>query len=219
MKSQKTIFTFYIKESQLRLLFLCKRGFCISFEKNEINLQKQLVYRQWEDKDGIKRCYDKVQDLKTINADRTIPMEPKVREALLKEKERQKTLPDRNIVIDGYTNWVFLNRYGLILKAKSTNDAIANIIKKYNIKEEMIAKSENRKPVLLPHQTNHMLRHTFCTRMIEKCCEPNSRINIKIVQKLMGHNDAATTLNIYTEVSKEFLHQSTSNIAGEIYLG
>lgn len=101
----------------------------ISFEKNEINIQKQLVYRQWEDDDGIKRCYDKVQELKSINADRTIPMEQKVREALLNEKERQKTLPNRNIVIDGYTNWVFLNRYGFILKAKSTNDAIANIIK------------------------------------------------------------------------------------------
>ena len=191
----------------------------ISFEKNEINIQKQLVYRQWEDDDGIKRCYDKVQELKSINADRTIPMEQKVREALLNEKERQKTLPNRNIVIDGYTNWVFLNRYGFILKAKSTNDAIANIIKKYNIREELIADSEDRKPVLLPHQTNHMLRHTFCTRMIEKCCEPNSGITIKIVQKLMGHNDAATTLNIYTDVSKEFLHQSTSNIAGKNYLG
>ena len=64
-----------------------------------------------------------------------------------------------------------------------------------------------------------MLRHTFCTRMIEKCCEPNSKINIKIVQELMGHNDAATTLNIYTDVSKEFLHQSMSRIEGEIYLG
>lgn len=191
----------------------------ISFETNEINLIKQLVYRQWEDEDGVKRCYDKVTDLKTINADRVIPMEPKVREALLKEKERQKTLPNKNIVIDGYTNWVFLNRFGNVLRAKSTNDAIDKIIEHYNIQEKVKAKQEKRKPFFLPHQTNHMLRHTFCTRMIEKCCEPNSKINIKIVQELMGHNDAATTLNIYTDVSKEFLHQSMSNIAGEIYLG
>ena len=148
-------------------------------------------------------------------------MEPKVREALLKEKERQKTLPNKNIVIDGYTNWVFLNRFGNVLRAKSTNDAIDKIIEHYNIQEKLKAKQEKRKPFFLPHQTNHMLRHTFCTRMIEKCCEPNSKIkiNIKIVQELMGHKDAATTLNIYTDVSKEFLHQSTSNIAGENYLG
>lgn len=191
----------------------------VSFEKNEISLKKQLIYRQWEDEYGVKRCYDKVTDLKTINADRIIPMEPKVREALLKEKERQKTLPNKNIVIDGFTNWVFLNRFGNVLRAKSTNDAIDKIIEHYNIQEKLKAALEKRKPIFLPHQTNHMLRHTFCTRMIEKCCEPNSKINIKIVQELMGHNDAATTLNIYTDVSKEFLHQSMSNIAGEIYLG
>ncbi len=191
----------------------------VSFEKNEIHIRKQMVYRQWGNELGDKSCYDKVMQLKTINGNRIIPMEPKVREALLNERERQKTLPDRNIVIDGYTNWVFLNRYGFVLKPKSTNDAIKNIISKYNIAEEETAKKEKRMPFLLPHQTNHMLRHTFCTRMIEKCCEPNSKINIKIVQELMGHNDAATTLNIYTDVSKEFLHQSMSNIAGEIYLG
>ena len=190
----------------------------ISFENNEINLRKQLIYRQWED-DGIKRCYDKVTDLKTINADRVIPMEPKVREALLNERERQKTLPNKNVVIDGHSDWVFLNRFGNVLRAKSTNDAIDKIIEHYNIQEKLQAEAEKRDPVYLPHQTNHMLRHTFCTRMIEKCCEPKSKINIKIVQEIMGHNDAATTLNIYTDVSKEFLHQTMSSIAGEIYLG
>ena len=191
----------------------------ISFENNEINIEKQLIYRQWVDEFGNKSCYDKVMDLKTVNADRVIPMEPKVREALLNERERQKTLPNKNIVIDGYRDWVFLNRFGNVLSAKSTNSAIANIIKSYNCEEKLKATEEKRDPVYLPHQSNHMLRHTFCTRMIEKCCEPNSKINIKIVQELMGHNDAATTLNIYTDVSKEFLHQSMSRIEGEIYLG
>ena len=191
----------------------------ISFENNEINVEKQLIYRQWVDEFGNKSCYDKVMDLKTVNADRVIPMEPKVREALLNERERQKTLPNKNIVIDGYRDWVFLNRFGNVLSAKSTNSAIANIIKSYNCEEKLKAREEKRDPVYLPHQSNHMLRHTFCTRMIEKCCEPNSKINIKIVQELMGHNDAATTLNIYTDVSKEFLHQSMSRIEGEIHLG
>ena len=191
----------------------------ISFENNEISLEKQLIYRQWQDEFGNKSCQNKVMSLKTSNADRVIPMETKVREALLNERERQKTLPNNNIVIDGYRDWVFLNRFGNILSAKSTNSAINKIIKSYNSEEKLKAEEEERKPVYLPHQSNHMLRHTFCTRMIEKCCEPNSKINIKILQELMGHNDAATTLNIYTDVSKEFLHQSMSRIAGEIYLG
>ena len=78
---------------------------------------------------------------------------------------------------------------------------------------------EERKPKLLPHQTNHMLRHSYCTRMIEKCCEPNSGIDVKLVQYLMGHEDAKTTLDIYADVHEEFVKQTMSRFAGEIYLG
>ena len=191
----------------------------IDFDKNEINIEKQLVYRQWKDDDGVKRCYDKVIDVKTTAAERTIPIDPKVKVALLSEKERQKSLPKRDNRVDGYGNWVFLNRYGLALKADSVNSAIDRIIKKYNISEQENAYNEGRAPMYLPHQTNHMLRHTYCTRMIEKCCEPNSGLTIKLVQYLMGHEDAKTTLDIYTDVSEEFVHRTMSRFAGEIYLG
>ena len=121
--------------------------------------------------------------------------------------------------IGGYGDWVFLNRYGLVLKADSVNSAIDRIIKQYNISEQENAYNEGRAPMYLPHQTNHMLRHTYCTRMIEKCCEPNSGLTIKLVQYLMGHEDAKTTLDIYTDVSEEFVHRTMSRFAGEIYLG
>ena len=189
----------------------------ISFEGDgSIHVTKQLIYRQWGD--GL--CSDRVQLPKTDAAVRTIPMEPKVREALLAERERQQRLPDRNIVIDGYSGWVFLNRYGLVLSPKSVNQAIGNIINCYNAEERERAKREGRKnPKLLPQQTNHRLRHSYCTRMIERCCMPNSGINVPLVQYLMGHEDAETTLNIYTEVHEEFVKQTMSRFAGQIYLG
>ena len=180
-----------------------------------IHITKQLIYRRWSDG----KCYNKVKSVKYTASERVIPMEPKVRVALLAEKERQNTLPDRNIVIDGYSGWVFLNRYGLVLSPKSANDAIDSIINKYNANEKVVASLEKRDPVYLPHQTNHMLRHSYCTRMIEKCCEPNSGIDVKIVQYLMGHNDAKTTLDIYTDVHEEFVKQTMSRFAGQIYLG
>lgn len=180
-----------------------------------IHITKQLIYRKWSDG----KCYNKVKSVKYTASERNIPMEPKVREALLAEKERQKTLPHRNIVIDGYSDWVFLNRYGLVLSPKSVNDAIDSIISKYNADEKEKVSNKDEKPKLLPHQTNHMLRHSYCTRMIEKCCEPNSGIDVKIVQYLMGHNDAKTTLDIYADVHEEFVKQTMSRFAGEIYLG
>ena len=35
----------------------------------------------------------------------------------------------------------------------------------------------------------------------------------------MGHEDAKTTLDIYTDVSEEFVQKTMSRFAGEIYLG
>ena len=57
-------------------------------------------------------------------------------------------------------------------------------------------KTENPE-VLLPHFSCHSLRHTFTTRMCE------AGVNIKVIQDTLGHKDITTTLNIYTDVTKE----------------
>ena len=61
--------------------------------------------------------------------------------------------------------------------------------------EEIKAKREKRRPLLLPHFTNHQLRHTFCSRL----CEQD--VNVKLIQEVMGHADVSTTFDIYTEFS------------------
>ena len=43
----------------------------------------------------------------------------------------------------------------------------------------------------------HSLRHTFTTRMCE------AGVNVKVIQDALGHKDVSTTLNIYTDVTKE----------------
>ena len=57
---------------------------------------------------------------------------------------------------------------------------------------------ENKEDVvLLPNFSCHSLRHTFATRLCE------SGMNIKVIQDTLGHRDITTTLNIYTDVTKE----------------
>ena len=196
----------------------------IDLENNDIYVEYQLQYRQW----GDGRCYDKYTDLKTTSSERHIPMDEKVREAFLTERERQEKGIKKNIVIDGHTGWAFTNRYGNILSASSVNDAIQRIITDYNkmeqarvdeINKTISKKADRVKPRFLPHVTNHLLRHSFCSRLMEECCKPDSKINIKVVQVLMGHASSSTTLDIYTTVSEEFKKRTMSNIEGANYLG
>lgn len=54
-----------------------------------------------------------------------------------------------------------------------------------------------KNPVLLPPFSCHSLRHTFTTGKVE------SNVNVKVVQEVPGHKVVSTTLDIYTDVTKE----------------
>ena len=59
-------------------------------------------------------------------------------------------------------------------------------------------RQEKRIIFFVPYLTRpHSLRHTFTTRMCE------AGVNIKVIQDTLGHKDITTTLNIYTDVTKE----------------
>lgn len=116
-------------------------------------------------------------------------------QAFLMEKERQELLDIHcEAVVDGYTDFIFLNRFGQPQHQATLNKAIRRIIRDCN--DEQFLKDENAK-VLLPHFSCHSLRHTFTTRMCE------AGVNVKVIQDTLGHKDISTTLNIYTDVTKE----------------
>ena len=54
--------------------------------------------------------------------------------------------------------------------------------------------------------TFHGLRHTYATRLFEL------GVQIKTVQKLMGHTDIQTTMNIYTHVMKNVIDDAVQNL-------
>ena len=68
------------------------------------------------------------------------------------------------------------------------------IVTKYNYDEEVKAIKQRREPLFIPDFSCHIIRHTFCSRLCE------NETNIKVIQSVMGHADAETTLNIYAQV-------------------
>ena len=133
-----------------------------------------------------------------------------VRRALEDEKIRQQKLGVRcTTVIDGYTDFVFFNRFGQPHNPAAINREIDRLVLAYNAQEMEKAAEENRTPVILPDFSCHQLRHTFCTRYCE--IEPN----IKVIQEVMGHKDIKTTMEIYAEAQKELKERSVQNISGK----
>lgn len=167
----------------------------IDLENGVIDINHTLVYychRHDEAKNG---SYFNVHTPKTIASNRKIPMVNFVKEAFLIEKATQKELGIKcTSVIDGYSDFIFVNRYGRAQHLGNLNKAIQRIIRDCN--DEILLDDENAE-VLLPHFTCHSLRHTFTTRMCE------AGINIKVMQDTLGHKDISTTMNIYADATKD----------------
>ena len=114
--------------------------------------------------------------------------------------------------IDGYTDFIFRNRYGDLLNPHSLNRAIERIIRDYNAEELKLAEEDQRSPLLLPHFSVHSLRHTFCTRMFEV------ESNHKAIQTIMGHAEISTTLDIYAHITEDTLKKSVQHMSEKIKL-
>lgn len=174
----------------------------INFKDNSISVNHTLIYYS-EGKE--KGCLFAINTPKTKAGNRVIPMIPVVKEAFIKEKKYQKELGIKcEAVVDGYTDFVFVNRFGSVQHQGTLNKALKRIIRDCNY--EVFENGLKEGATTLPNFSNHSLRHTFTTRM----CEAN--VNIKAMQEILGHADAETTLNIYTTATNEFKREQMINL-------
>ncbi len=164
----------------------------VDLDEGLIDVNHTLVYYSHGPQKG---CSFNVNTPKTKAGERVVPMLGFVKEAFLEERENQKeTGISCNASVDGYTDFIFVNRYGDTQHLGTLNKAIRRIIRDCN--DAQFEKSENP-VVLLPHFSCHTLRHTFTTRMCE------AGVNIKVIQDALGHADVSTTLGIYADVTKD----------------
>jgi len=91
------------------------------------------------------------------------------------------------INIDGYNNFLFLNRRGYLKVVSSYESMFKGLVKKYN--------KQHKEDEALPSITSHTLRHTFYT------CLDDAGMNPKALQYIMGYSKITMTLNYYAHVT------------------
>lgn len=157
-----------------------------------VSIDHQLIYKDLGD--GYKFH---ISTPKTDSGIRTIPMTSDVQRAFEEQKKLNFMLQKgKDVEIDGYKGFIFMAKSGRPLMPNAINNILYNIVDAYNKKEVQIAKTEHRNAELLPKVSAHIMRHTACTRMAEK------RIDVKVLQYIMGHAHIDVTMDVYNHVSE-----------------
>ncbi len=164
----------------------------INFEEKTVSVNHTLVY--YNHSQG--GCYFGIHSPKTEAGCREVVLLDEAKEALELERLNQQMVGIKSSVsVDGYEDFIFVNRFGNVQHQGTLNKALRRIIRDCN--DEILLKGTSN-PTLLPRFSCHNLRHTMITRL----CEQN--VNIKVIQEQVGHKDIQTTLNVYADATREF---------------
>lgn len=170
----------------------------VDLEKGTIDINHTLIYYNHR----VGGCYFAINTPKTEAGRRVIPMTKAVKEAFQMERNYQlQNGITCQSQVDGYTDFVFINRFGKCQNQSTINKAITRLIRECNMESfEQLEKGKIKKKdvILLPKFSCHSLRHTCATRLCE------AGVNMKVIQDFLGHADISTTMNIYTDATKDF---------------
>lgn len=154
----------------------------LNLEEGFVSINHQIIYKKVVEENKIK-YYAEPPKNRTF---RVIPLQKDIITILSKYKTETYFMSKTNdCTVDGYSNFVFLNRnmnlYTPVLLARIFH----NIRNSYN---------KTCGDIILPDFTPHIFRHTFCTRMAE------NGMDVKVLQEIMGHKTINITMQVYNHV-------------------
>lgn len=156
----------------------------INLTENYIDVNHQLLKRKIKLEDPSISAYY-IAPPKSKSGNRKIPMTSSVQQSIRNMlSNRRKIIPE--IVVDGYTDFISVTRNDNPVSGQFYDGILHRIVIDYN-------KLHPEAP--LPNITPHILRHTFCTNMV------NAGVNPKCVQYMMGHSTVNITLGVYTHTN------------------
>lgn len=159
----------------------------VDFDNRTISVNHQLFKKD--------RSQYFIETPKSSKGNRIIPMTDDVYDSLqrlVSEQKRRKV----ELIIDGYHGFITLNLRGNPQTYYNIDYSFQTAMKRYR---------EQNPNDPIPKITPHVLRHTYCTNLI------NAGISTKSVQYLMGHSSVSVTLDRYAHNSFE---QATKELAG-----
>ena len=141
-----------------------------------------------EDSTSDKRTMLVLNEPKTPNSFRTIPLLPDIAAKLAEyRKEQEKYLKANRLPV---SDFVFTATNGNMLDPRDFQRYFKNLLKRHGIREINV----------------HGIRHTFATRALE------SGMSVKTLSKLLGHSNVGFTLDTYTHVSEELKADAISEL-------
>ena len=166
-----------------------------------VHIRHNLVRFYDNESKSMKR---KMHKPKTASGDRAFPLSSLAVKAIRIQEEYRKK-PSSEIA--GYDNYVFINKEGGTYSQQTINNAISRIVNAANLdalKKNREAGNEN---IPYIHDiTSHVLRKTFVTR----CAEAG--VDIKVVSRIVGHQDIKVTYEIYTAVQQDWAAEEMKSL-------
>ena len=156
-----------------------------------------------------------LQSPKTKCSMRSIPLQKRVSDALIRQKNEQIRNQRRPTwsPLPGLEGLVFSGRNGQPQWRSTVVSCIDTVIRSINDEERILADREFRTPVYIDRVLPHAFRHTFATRSLEAGIPP------KVVQHWLGHASIKLTLDLYTHVSTDLSAHHMEILEAAMYDG
>jgi integrase len=172
----------------------------IDLKNNEIHICRTLTKNK-EDKTILGK------NTKTYNSQRTIPITPLFKSELTDSIKNMKLNINNLIFTQPNGNYYTVSGMNSIFNRICTNANLS--VKPYEIKRK-----KNNETIIINSKRStynqHMLRHTYATRMIE------SGVPAEVLQKLLGHKNIEITINTYTTIFDKYKNEQVDKYVNYI---